>query len=627
MAHLKVLLTVHQFFPRGYHGTERYTLDLATELARAGHEVVILTASHVPEDSIGEDVIEYAYNGLRVRAIDLVQNSRVEFSASYYRPDLNDLFARILLEERPDVVHCAHLLFLGVSFLDVVRHTGCPIVFTMTDYFGICWTNKLLTCGGKECRGPDRNNNNCVQDVLGCSLPISDPEPVIRFSGRIVRWLPFLTSLVEIFLKTPRFQRTSYPSVIDGIRKRRGIIEGSYRSVDHFIVATAVLEKKYRQHGLKTCVITRLPFGITQPTADEIRLLGARYEELRLTDRPLVFGFVGQIARHKGVDLLVRGFANICPANTELHVIGNLEQDPIFANELRAIASTDHQIRFFPPFPTTEIYKVLGKIDVLVLPSIWSENAPLILLNGLASRTFVAVSDVPGMTEFIVPEKTGLIFAAKSSKAIEEMLIRTAMLRPILLDLFSSHPGYLVSPSTYADQVAQIYERQLTTRSRSWNESELKKIAASGRIRPVKWAEVGSAAVGNSGSATFDWKSATTHEVAVDEIGDTRFKLKTLSRDSFLLLENRSSGNDRCVEVLAKWSASTSSVVYYAEAPEETFAADKRALLAVSKETWMRLRFDFGAVDPPIRVFRWDLAHNAEGVELEIETSIGPDQR
>ena len=43
MAHLKVLLTVHQFFPRGYHGTERYTLDLATELARAGPPVAGFT--------------------------------------------------------------------------------------------------------------------------------------------------------------------------------------------------------------------------------------------------------------------------------------------------------------------------------------------------------------------------------------------------------------------------------------------------------------------------------------------------------------------------------------------------------------------------------------------------------
>lgn len=620
MAHLKVLLAVHQFFPRGYHGTERYTLDLATELNRAGHEVVILTANHWAEDSTGEDVIDYEYNGLRVRAIDLVQNSRQEFSASYRRPDLNDLFARILLEERPDVVHCAHLLFLGVSFLDVVRHTDCPIVFTMTDFFGICWTNKLLTCAGKDCRGPTRNNNNCVQDVLGCSLPNSHPEPVIRLSGRIVRSMPFLTPFIEIFLKTPRFQKTWYPSLIDGIRKRRGVIEESYRSVDHFIVATPILEKKYRQHGFKDRVFTRLPFGITQPTADEIPFLRARYEQLRSTNRPLVFGFIGQIARHKGVDLLMRAFANVRPANTRLHIVGDLQQDTVFAKELQAIAGDQDAIKFLPPFPSPGVYGVLGTIDVLVLPSIWSENAPLILLNSLASRTFVAASDVDGMRQFLEPEVTGLIFAAKSSQAIEEVLIRAAMLRRLLLDRFDAHPGYPISPSTYARQVAIIYEEQLTRRFRDWNEPALKKIAASRRVRPVKWRPVRSAAFKISGGATFDWNTTTTHQVAVDQLGEARFKLKTLSRDSFLLLENLSSGNGKCVEVLAKWSISTSSVVYYAVDPNQSFAEDKRALLAVSKGIWMRLRFDFGAIDPPIQAFRWHLAHNAEGIEVEIET-------
>jgi glycosyltransferase involved in cell wall biosynthesis len=618
MAHLKILLAVHQFFPRGYHGTERYTLDLATELTRAGHEMVILTATHSAEDSSGEDIIDYEYNGLRVRAIDLAQNSRQEFSASYHRPDLDDLFARILLEERPDVVHCAHLLFLGVSFLDVVRHTDCPIVFTMTDFFGICWTSKLLTCGGKNCRGPAQNNDNCVQDVLG-SLPNSHPEPVIRWSGRIVRSIPFLTPLIEIFLKTPRFQKTWYP-LIDGIRKRRGIIEGSYRSVDHFIVATPVLEEKYRQYGLKDRVFTRLPFGITQPTADEISFLRARYEQLRSTNRPLVFGFIGQIAQHKGVDLLIRAFANVRPANTRLHIVGDLQQDTVFAKELQAIANDQDAIKFLPPFPSPRVYDVLGTIDVLVLPSIWSENAPLILLNSLASRTFVATSDVAGMSQFLEPEATGLLFAAKSSQAIEKVLIRAAMLRSLLLDRFDAHPGYPISPSSYARQVVKIYDEQLTRRFRNWNEPALREIAASRRVRPVKWRPVRSGAFKTSDDARFDWNTTTASQVIVDQIGESRFKLKTLSRDSFLLLEKLSSGNGKCLEVLAKWSISASSVVYYAVNHDQTFAEDKRALLTISKGIWMLLRFDFSAINPPIQAFRWHLAHNAEGVEVEIET-------
>jgi glycosyltransferase involved in cell wall biosynthesis len=487
MAFLKVLLTVHQFFPRGYHGTERYTLDLGTELARAGHNVVILTTNQIPEDSTGEDVIEYEYSGLRVLAVDLVQNRRLDFAASYNRPDLNDLFARILLQERPDVVHCAHLLFLGVSFLDVARHTGCPIVFTMTDFFGICWTNKLLTCAGKECAGPDRKDNNCLHDVLGL-LPLSHADSWTRFVVMNIQWLPFMAPFLERLVKKPPLSENQwYATLIQGIRERRGIIEANYRHVDHFIVATSVLERKYREHGLRDRTISRLPFGITQPSPEEHTLLRVRYEKLRSTDRPLVFGFIGQIARHKGVDLLVRSFVNAQLPNTELHVMGNFQQDPAIADEIKAIAHNQDNVQFLPPFATSEIYRVLAKIDILVIPSIWSENAPLILLNCLASRTLVAASDVAGMTEFVEPEKTALVFAAKSCEAIAATLTRAALLRPMLLDLYDSHPGYPISPAAYANQVAKIYELELKKRSRSWNEVALERIAASGppRVRPV----------------------------------------------------------------------------------------------------------------------------------------------
>jgi glycosyltransferase involved in cell wall biosynthesis len=343
-----------------------------------------------------------------------------------------------------------------------------------------------LTCAGKECTGPDRNNNNCLRDVLG-SLSISHPDPVIRFAVRTMQRLPFTTRFMEVIMRA-RFSNNSwYATLIDGIRERRGIIEDSYRHVDHFIVATSVLERKYREHGLRDRLISRLPFGITQPSSEEHALLRTRYEKLRSTDRPLVFGFIGQIARHKGVDLLVRAFATAQPANTELHVVGDFQQDPALADEIRTIAHYHDNILFLPPFATSEIYRVLAKIDILVIPSIWSENAPLILLNCLASRTLVAVSDVAGMTELVKPEKTALVFAAKSSEALAATLTRAASLRPMLLDLYNSHPGYPISPAAYANQVAKIYELELKKRRRSWNEVALETIAASGpaRVRPV----------------------------------------------------------------------------------------------------------------------------------------------
>jgi glycosyltransferase involved in cell wall biosynthesis len=618
MSPLKVLLAVHQFFPRFYHGTERYTLDLATELVRAGHDVVILTANQVPADSTGEDVIEYEYSGVRVLAIDLVQNGEIGFSTSYARPDLNGLFAQILLSERPDVIHCTHLLFLGVSFLHVARHTGRPLILTMTDFFGICWTNQLLTCAGKGCAGPDRKNGNCLRDVLG-SLSISHPDPLIRFGGKIVQWLPFMTPLMKALMKPPFSKNRWYTTLIDGIRERRDVIQRAYSNVDHFIVATSVLERKYRQYALKDGTISKLPFGITQPTSAEFQVLRSRYEKLRSTDRPLVFGFIGQISRHKGVDLLARAFANVRPLNTELHIIGNLQQDPALGDEVRAIASGISAIKFFPPFPSPEIYSVLSKIDVLVLPSIWSENAPLVLLNGLASRTFVATSDGAGMTEFVEIGKTGLIFRSKSTRAIEKMLNRAVSLRSMLLDLFDSHPGYEISPSVYAERVLNIYAEELNRAGRSWNERVLNEVVNSGphRVRPVKWSVLKSCPVRGLNELTIDWQAVTAHNVAIDEIERGRFRLKTLSQNAFLLFEKPPSAK---VEFLVKWLSPVSSAIYYKGGTTEIFSENRKVLLPADKETWIRLLFNFDGCNEQIQAFRWDLAHNSIGIELEVQS-------
>ena len=55
---LKIIITVHCFFPRHYHGTERYTLDLAKSLQNIGHDVVVVTINLYPEDSPGEEWID-----------------------------------------------------------------------------------------------------------------------------------------------------------------------------------------------------------------------------------------------------------------------------------------------------------------------------------------------------------------------------------------------------------------------------------------------------------------------------------------------------------------------------------------------------------------------------------------
>jgi glycosyltransferase involved in cell wall biosynthesis len=78
-------------------------------------------------------------------------------------------------------------------------------------------------------------------------------------------------------------------------------------------------------------------------------------------------------------------------------------------NNLKTRA-TGHDVQFMGTFPKESMASVLQDIDVLVIPSRWYENSPLVLLNALATHTPVLVANVSGMTEFIDEGVNGRVF-------------------------------------------------------------------------------------------------------------------------------------------------------------------------------------------------------------------------
>jgi glycosyltransferase involved in cell wall biosynthesis len=110
-------------------------------------------------------------------------------------------------------------------------------------------------------------------------------------------------------------------------------------------------------------------------------------------------GYVGQLAPHKGVDLLLDAALKMPAGSLRLKVHGPENQDPVYMARLRTLAG-DHT-EFRGTFPPAKMPAVLAEMDVLAIPSTWYENSPLVLLYALATHTPVLVSDVQGLTEFI----------------------------------------------------------------------------------------------------------------------------------------------------------------------------------------------------------------------------------
>jgi glycosyltransferase involved in cell wall biosynthesis len=174
---------------------------------------------------------------------------------------------------------------------------------------------------------------------------------------------------------------------------------------------------------------------------------------------PLIFGYIGQIAIHKGVDLLVEAFVRLGEVNAELQIFGPEDQSPAYMAALRS-AAEGKRVCFRGTFPGERMAEILAGMDVLVIPSRWYENSPLVLLYALASHTPVILADVAGLTEFIETGKEGFSFARGSVDALESV-IRRFVNEPELAGLMSATTHYQRTTSTMVEDVLAVYHYAL----------------------------------------------------------------------------------------------------------------------------------------------------------------------
>lgn len=616
---LKVLLTVHQFFPRHIHGTERYTLDLAKALQSLGHEVVVLTRSHHEEDCDDRDWNEYVYDGVRVLAVDMVTHAHHGFDGSFERHDLDGIYADIVCQERADIIHCCHLLYLGSNFVSVAERAGVPIFMTFTDFFGICWTNRLQKFHGGVCRGPDPDELNCIQDVLRTvDRPFGRSLLDLLYQGVVRTRLGVRCLQLAVNKGWVRSEAILQP--LRGMEKRRGCITGHYRRASQYIAATSYLRNAYIRGGYPEEKMKLMHFGIEQPTASERMALRERYVTLTTTGRPFVIGFVGQIAKHKGLLDLIMAFDRIGAENTVLHLYGDIKQDPKFSKLMGDLISGNPLVSLLGTFPGGEIYSKLAGIDVLVIPSTWAENSPLILLNALASRTMVVVTEVEGMADLVQHDLNGRLVPPCDPVSLAKTLRALMLERNHLLEWYNGNfASYATAPSDYAIELANLYRTKCAEfasapryRRENFPLRSLRPIVVScSRVKEHD----GDLAMECTEVAP--WR-LLPHLMAMEQNGKSTV-LRADAAGAHLNLERSVDAKPEGEGIfLVKWPRPGVSAVYYTTVKDPAFSERQKIVKMVPGGVWCRfsLQFPPGA-DKVVRI-RWDPLHDAVGLPIEI---------
>jgi glycosyltransferase involved in cell wall biosynthesis len=442
---MKIVFFVHCFFPDHFYGTETYTLELAKNYASWGHDVTVVSAVFQGEPTAGELLSYYEYEGIKVVSIDKNKIPHGRIKETYYQPEMRGVLTQVLAELKPDIVHVTHLINHTAVLLEVTAALGIATYATFTDFFGFCLNNKLEAADGALCDGPSPSRSNCV----ACYIKDAARNNAGGWMGyaKTPAAAKLIASSATFLRKLPGLKNGPIDGTIEDIARRPDTLVGLYNHVYKGAVApTAFLKKAYLSNDIKA-PMRAIWFGID---------IDRSTKPERSPGHIPTIGFIGQIAPHKGTDLLVDAFQRLPANSAKLRIYGPADQDLAYMQELRNKAEGG-DIDFLGTFDKSEMVSILRDLDLLVIPSKWYENSPLVLLNALATHTPVLVSDVLGMTEFLEPGVNGLSFERGSAGDLHVKLMEL-LEDPTALYAMSKTTKYERTPETMARETFELYE-------------------------------------------------------------------------------------------------------------------------------------------------------------------------
>ena len=222
------------------------------------------------------------------------------------------------------------------------------------------------------------------------------------------------------------------------------------RVVDRFIAPSRDLQEHL--HGAGVGGVTYLRNFAAAPPADT--------QPIRCTTALMVL-FAGSLVAHKGVAVLLEAFEALQRTNldVELWLVGD---GPDHA-ELAARIETEEfsRIRLCGAQPKERLWAFYRAATVVVVPSLWLENAPLVALEAMACGKPIVASRVGGLPELVEDGRTGWLFERGNAKDLCAKLC-AALASPALCTKFGAEAKRkaLGNPlAEHADRLADIYQQ------------------------------------------------------------------------------------------------------------------------------------------------------------------------
>jgi GT2 family glycosyltransferase/glycosyltransferase involved in cell wall biosynthesis len=405
---MRILLIVHGYPPAAVGGTEVYARDLATALAiDPAVSVSVLTREADPSRPDG-DVRREIEGRVTVDRVNNTFRSCTSFEDTYRNSTVLRAAASVVSETRPDIAHVHHLTCLSTDLVEFLAGKGVPVVLTLHDYWMLCHRGQLFDLDERPCDGPiDGECCRCVPASAGLGGAYR--------SAQLLRTLPGASAAIHVASRM--VDRLARAGDVDVTKARFSHMRDVLSRADVVLAPSQTIADRFAACGMAHHDVRRWDLGI-------------QFTPLKRTVRdpisPLRVGFVGSFIPTKAPHLLIEAARMLPAGSVTVDLAGEIASyhgDESYRTKLAPLLS-DPVVSRHGSVPHDRMPEHLSRLDVLVLPSVWLENSPLVIKEAFAAGLPVVTSDLGGMREKVRGEVDGLLFEPGNPRALAAQLHR-----------------------------------------------------------------------------------------------------------------------------------------------------------------------------------------------------------
>jgi glycosyltransferase involved in cell wall biosynthesis len=187
-----------------------------------------------------------------------------------------------------------------------------------------------------------------------------------------------------------------------------------FQQIDLFVAPSPSMAREFERLGIDPAKIRTSDYGFVP------LLRGSRNGDDG-SRRPLRIGYVGTLVWHKGAHVLLEAVRGLPAGGYQVKIFGNPDVSPDYVADLHARAA-GLPIQFMGPFERNRIAEAYAAIDVLVVPSLWLENSPLVIHEAFMAGIPVVGARIGGIADLVEEGRTGLLYEPASAVALEAAL-------------------------------------------------------------------------------------------------------------------------------------------------------------------------------------------------------------